>query len=251
MLRDGGSGSLLRVVGTAAPPRARLVAVPYAGGGATVFHGWRDSLPVGVETCVVQLPGRQDRWQEKALTRVDEIADRTAAEVGSRPHALTVLYGHSFGALVAFEVARRLQANGHPAESLVVGARGAPQLPYTESPIHDASEHALVEALGERYGAPIAALQNPELLRLALVGLRGDLEALETYRYVEGEPLKTSVTVLRGRQDASLSEADALAWRRVTAGGFAIHEIEAGHFFLHSHRFWVLDQIADQFGRLL
>ena len=127
-------------------PRVRLLCLPYAGGGATIYRAWSAELPADVEVRPVQLPARQDRRHETPLTRVDAIVTRLVAAVESLPPAPTAIFGHSFGGLVAYELGRRLSAAGTPPLALVIGARHAPHLPRAAPPIHALPEEAFVES---------------------------------------------------------------------------------------------------------
>jgi medium-chain acyl-[acyl-carrier-protein] hydrolase len=220
----------------------RLVCFPYAGAGSTVFHAWPQGSPGNVEIYAAQLPARQERLQDAPLTRVDTIVECVAGELSRLPPMSTVLYGHSFGGLLAYEIARRLQAANAAPAALVIGARRAPHLPPAHAPIHHLPEADFLDAIHLRYGTPLAVLRS-EVMALALRSLRADFEALETYAYVPGAPLESSVTVLRGRHDASVSADDAAAWQEVARGPIALHEIGAGHFFVDTHRAWVLERV--------
>lgn len=235
----------LRVRRPLAAPRARLLCLPYAGGAATLFHTWPDGLPADVEVRAAQLPGRQDRLSHPTLTSLPAIIERLVEALAALPPAPLVLYGHSFGALLAFELTRRLRAAGQPPRGLIVGGRRAPHLPPIIAPLHQLSDPDFKEELHRRYGTPRAVLQDAELMGLALPSLRADFTALETHQHQAAEPLALPMTVLRGRHDTSVPAEDAAAWRDHAAGAFALHEVDAGHFFVDSHRPWVVAQVAE------
>ena len=226
-------------------PAARLLCLPYAGGGASLFHHWSAGVPPGVEVRSAQLPGHQDRFHEPGLQSVNDIVEHLGAALKALPQAPLVVYGHSFGALLGYALAQRLRATPLSPRALVVGARRAPQLPATTSNIHHLSDSAFKQELHRRYGTSWALLQNEELMSLAMPALRADMAAVETYHYVPDAPLDIPILVLRARQDVSMSAEEPSAWREQTTQSTMIHEVDASHLFIDTHRAWVLARVAE------
>ena len=235
----------LRVIDPVAEPRARLVCFPYAGGAASQFHAWSAALPSGVELRAVQLPARQDRRRDPALTSVDDIVNHLTGLMAELRELPTVLFGHSFGALVAFELARRLHAEGTPPLRLIVSARRAPHLPLAHPPLHALPEADFLAGMNRYCETPWDVLRNTELMELALPALRADFQALETFEYKASGPLDVPTIVLRGRRDKSVSAAAAQAWSEAVAREIQLYEVDAGHFFMDTHRSWVLERVND------
>lgn len=226
-------------------PRLRLLCLPYAGGGATIYHAWRDELPADVDVRAVQLPGRQDRLNEPALTSVDAIIRELIPALMELPPAPLLIYGHSFGALIAFELARSLLRTPMVPRWLIVGARQAPHLPSRLPAIHQLNDVAFKEELHRRYGTPLALLRDSELMALAISSLRADITAVATYQHKPGEPLDIPITVLHGRQDISVSAQEAVAWQELSARTSTAHEVDADHLFVDTHRRWVLSRVTE------
>jgi surfactin synthase thioesterase subunit len=225
-----------------ARPAARLVCFPYAGGGAAVFRPWVEPLAPAVELWAAELPGRARRIAEPALGDLSVLAAAAADAVRTEIEPPFVLFGHSMGGLAAYEVCRRLRGAGAALpRHLVVSARRAPQLPSRREPIARLPDAEFVQAMVERYdGIPAAVRREPELLALFLPMLRADLGALETYRYEPGPPLPLPLTALAGSEDSAVPATDIAPWREHTAGPFALHTVEGGHFFLNTNRSAVL-----------
>lgn len=247
------SARWLRIRRRVAAPRLRLICFPYAGAGATVYHGWPDELPAHVEVAAVQLPARQDRVADPPVTRVEDIVDRVAAAMAALPPApRTAFFGHSFGAVLAFELARRQQRAGAAPAALVVAGRRAPHLPSPSAPAWNLPDDEFFAVLNSRYGTSMAMLRDRDLMELALPSLRADFEALDHYRYAAGDPLRVPITVLRGTRDPRQSASDADAWTEVAAPTHrpvTIHELDAEHFFVDTHRLWVIDRVAEALAR--
>jgi surfactin synthase thioesterase subunit len=235
----------LRRCGAAPGTRARLLCLPYAGGGWTVYTDWDRMVPKHVEVRAAQLPARQDRLGERGLTRIETIVERLAAALGALAPAPLVLLGHSMGGLVAYELARALEAAGRPARALVVGGLAPPSTLPRDTPIHRLQGRAFLDALHRRFGTPRALLDNEDLMELALPSLRADLEAFETYIGRTGTPpLGAPITVLRGSRDPRTRAEDAAAWGELTSAGVTMHAVEDSHFFVTSSRAWVGERVA-------
>src|SRR5262245_31979426 len=148
--------------------RLRLFCFPYAGGGVSTYRSWPNYLPADVEVCSIRLPGRDDRMGEKPFANLPALVDALAVGLRPRLAAPYAFYGHSMGALIAFELARHLR---HRSENLpvhlFVSARRAPQVPSHEAPCHQLTDSEFVDTLVRRYnGIPKIILAEPELMKL-------------------------------------------------------------------------------------
>jgi len=177
------------------------------------------------------------------MTSVDAIVDHVAALMAELRPAPTLLFGHSFGALLAHEIARRLEAEGAPPFCLIASARRAPHLPMTHPPLHALSDADFLAAMNRYCGTPWEILRDAELMEFTLPALRADFKALETFTYRMSEPLDVPTLVLRGRRDKTMSVDAALAWSEVVKHDIHVHEVDAGHFFVNTHRPWVLERV--------
>ena len=216
------------------PPRMRLFCLPYAGGGAQIYRNYGQALPAEVEVCAVQLPGREKRFLEPALESVDAIVDKLApviAREGNLPYAF---FGHSLGALVAFELVRRLRREGQPLPfRLFASGHRAPHAPDPDPPIRDLPDEEFIEELRGLNGTPQGVLDSPELLALVLPMLRADFTAAETYSYRGDAAIPCPITALGGSSDDMISLEALQGWGQHTSGDFEFHVLEGDHFFIH------------------
>jgi surfactin synthase thioesterase subunit len=222
------------------------VCFPHAGGSAGFYLPFSAALYPRIEVLAIQYPGRQDRGGEPFVETITELADVVAAVLlaaeDDRPLAL---FGHSMGALVAYEVARRLEAVGTALAGLFVSARGAPSGPRPAASRHR-SDADLVAALRRLDGTDAAVLTDAALLQLILPAVRNDFRALDSYTYRPGAGLGCPVTALVGDADPTTTIAQADAWRRHTTGAFARHVFPGGHFYLTTQRPAALEAISDR-----
>jgi len=226
----------------------RLYCLPHAGGGPLLFRQWSDSLPSSVEVCAVQLPGREARFSEPAFTRwqplVDALADAVAA-ANDRPFAL---FGHSMGALLAFELARRLRRLGQPEPAyLLVSGYAAPHLGLDRPPAHALPEAEFRAELRARNGTPTVVLENDEMMRLFSPLLRADFAVCETYTYQSEPPLGCPCAAFGGLRDPLVTPERLLAWKELTDASFESLLLPGDHFFPATCQALLLEQV----GRLL
>ncbi len=214
----------------------RLFCLPHAGGGTAAFRAWPASLPTCVEVCAVQLPGRETRFQEAPYIHweplVNVLADVLAAAI-DRPYAI---YGHSMGALLAFELVRQLRRLDRPLPAcLFVAGHRAPRLPATEPKMHTLPEAEFRAELRRRRGTPDAVLNNAELMEALTPMLRADFSVCETYAYQAETPLDCPLAALGGQTDASVAPDVLAAWGQETSSTFESTLLPGGHFFPFTH----------------
>ncbi len=228
------------------PPRWRLFAFPHAGGTSSVFRPWGAHLPPHVELCSVQLPGRQDLLEEEPFGHMVPLVRMLASELRSLLDVPFAFFGHSMGALVAFELARELRRQGQAGPvHLFVAAQRAPQLPRWEVAISGLPDSLFVAALKRIGGLPLELLQHRELMGLVLPALRADIEICESYAYAPGSPLDCAITAFGGRQDHSIGSEELAAWRAQTSGSFELRMLRGDHFFLERTLTEVVMSVVD------
>lgn len=218
---------------------------PYAGGGASIYRGWAASLPSDVEVCPVQLPGRESRLRDQPFDRLPPLIAAAAEALAPHFGMPFVFFGHSMGAMIAFELARELRRRGKPLPlHLFVAGRRAPQLPAREEPIHDLPDDEFFAKLRELNGTPEEVLQHAELMRLLTPILRADFAVNETYEFVADEPFDCGISAFGGLGDLEVTQNDLSGWRDLTRGRFRLRMLPGDHFFLHSARDLILEATA-------
>ncbi|GAB2699065.1 thioesterase II family protein [Kitasatospora kifunensis] len=212
--------------------RIRLLCLPGAGAAAAMYRSWGELLPSEVEVCAVQLPGRGARLREPLHTLMDPLADALAEVVLAEPGLPTVIFGHSLGSLIGFELAHRLRDSAdHAPLALVAAAHRAPRLGSAALPYHRSTEEELAKVMTALGGTPAEVLARPELLRLALPSIRADFELDYTYRYQERPALSIPISVYGGLGDNSVGQGELDAWRSHTTGAFSLRMLPGNHFF--------------------
>lgn len=212
--------------------RAHLYCFPYVGGMPGEYLRWGERLP-DVEVWGVMPPGRGDRLFDPAFDHVGPLVDAVLTGVAFTPPV--ALFGHSLGALVAFETARALTSAGRPPACLFVSGHRPPHLPQGDVPIHHLPPDAFRAEIERRYPpAPPELVADDELYRAVLATFRADLAVFETYRHVPGPPLDCPLVVISGADDAWTAD-DLAGWARHTSAGCRVHLVPGDHFYLREH----------------
>lgn len=227
--------------------RLRLLCFPYAGAGATALASWDKLLPTSMESRTIQLPGRGSLFREAPFTALAPLVHWLVRKEGPTLRPPYIFFGHSLGALIAFEVTRQLRRMARPLPlCLVVSGRTAPQLPDPNEPVHGLAPDAFKARLRSLGGTPPELLDNEELMDLVLPTLRADFQISETYRYTHEAPLPCPIVALGGEDDETTPIEGLLPWREQTAGRFRHHLFPGGHFFIHSAAQLVVETITSE-----
>jgi surfactin synthase thioesterase subunit len=203
--------------------------------------------------CAFQLPGRELRLREQPISRLQTLVTALAQATMPLLNVSYVLFGHSMGALVCFELARTLRRLGAPApELLFVSAFNAPDMPNPNPSIHHLPDQQFIERVQGIYGGiPQAVLQEPSLVELVLPALRADFTLLETYRYRHEPALQVPIVCLGGDMDPQVSRVGLTRWREHTTKAYALTLFPGGHFFLQQERRRVLETLLHWIAPLL
>lgn len=229
----------------------RLFCVPYSGASAMVYARWSRALPSWIAVRPVELPGRGARMDEPLGTDPHALAEVLARELRDEAEAPYALFGHSLGALLAFELAHALIGQGAQAP-LVLFASGtdAPSVRDDSDWRRPRSDAELIAEMRAMGGTPEEAFASPELMETVLPVLRADFLMCGAYAFRPRAALPCPIRALGGRQDDTSRETLS-AWGRETGAGFGLDLFPGGHFFLHEHQGAVLDIIARDLGARL
>ncbi|MFH8597000.1 cytochrome P450 [Streptomyces rimosus] len=225
-------------------PALRLICFPHAGGAATFFHGWQDRVPAGTEVGAVCYPGRQNRIAEPPLTCMDDLADQVHAALRGLLDRPLALFGHSMGAVVAYEVAVRLaERDGAAPVALLVSGHGAPYLCAAGPPPDTAVDDR--EIAEPAMAADPALRSSPQLLDLVMPVLRADHALLRAYRPVRTPRITAPIVAYRGADDPRASEDDMWSWRAMTGAAFRLRTLPGNHFYLATEEAGLVADVMD------
>ncbi len=220
------------------PAQLRLFCFAHAGGGPSLFSRWARLVPKRFELLPVQLPGHEGRFRERPFHDIDSLLAAVIEGLHPLFEDRFALFGHSVGALIAFELARRLrQQGGREPECLIVSSLRAPHLHArmnrAAGPMHQLPDDELLRTVDRRFGGiPAEIAANKEYLAILCPVLRADLAIAETYTFEPQSPLDCPILALGGSGDREVPLHDLMAWEAHTRGGFSWRLFAGGHFYL-------------------
>lgn len=222
---------------------SRLVCFPHAGGSASYFYPIASQLRPDVEVLAVQYPGHEERHAEPAIGDLGRLADELAIELRPYLREDTVFLGHSMGAIVAFEVALRLERDCETGPAALIASGQAAPSRRQDGSVHLRDDAGLIGELQRLGGTGSALFQDSQLCRQLLPAIRNDYRAIETYRCSPSAMLSCPITVFTGAADPEVSIAEAWAWERHSSADVEVQVFPGGHFFLADQRDGVTDSL--------
>lgn len=225
-------------------PKARIFCFPYAGGSAHSYFSWKERFPDDIELVLVQPPGRGKRILEKPhqsmLQYVNELLEFQDYLTGI-PY---ILFGHSLGARVAYELANQLNLKEAPLPmSLVVSGSPAPHKRRCETPTFDLPDDEFIDEVLRLNGTPTEVTQNYELMSLILPLLRADFKIAETY-IAEKNIIPLPIVVFSGESDPFVKLDDIRAWQELTDYEVETNMLPGDHFFINEHTQFLTGRIS-------
>lgn len=223
----------------------RLLCLPHAGGSAMAYARWRRLMPAPIAVEPVELPGRGARMDEPFATDPHRLAQALAGEWGARLTGPYALFGHSLGALIAFELAHALIARGAAAPRLLVASgTEAPSLRDDSDWRRPRADAELIAELRAMRGTPEEAFASAELMEAVLPVLRADFLLCGAYAHRPRAPLPCPILALGGSED-EVSRESLAAWEQETEAGFRLAMLPGAHFFIHERPAALVGLIAE------
>ncbi|GAT07969.1 thioesterase [Mycolicibacterium novocastrense] len=224
------------------PDNMTLLVFPHAGAGASAYREFSRILSAEFRVVVFQYPGRQDRATEASLNSLPEIAAGAFRDFSKSEHnraAPLIAFGHSMGALVAFEFVRIAEANGIDVRHLTVSAAVAPSNVATKPP-HPKDDEKILNHLAALEGTDTDVFASREVMRLALPVIKADYNAFDAYSCAEGIKVAAPIHAIGGDSDPYITLGDLYGWRKHT-DTVKVTMFDGGHFYLKSH----IDAVAE------
>jgi medium-chain acyl-[acyl-carrier-protein] hydrolase len=230
----------------------KMFCFPYAGGTAMVFKKWADFLPPAVQVISVELPGRGARLKEPPFVSVPTLIDELGDVILPLLDKPFVFFGHSMGAIIAFELSRFLRRkHGREPQTLFLAGRRAPQIKKSAPVTYNLPKDEFIEELIKLDGTPKEVIEHAELMELMIPLLRADFQLVQTYEYVTDTPLRRPIIVYGGLQDYETPRDLLSPWREITSSRFALHMLPGDHFFIRSSQSQLLRLLGRELHEII
>lgn len=223
----------------------RLICFPYAGGSAVAYAPWAANLPPSIEVAAVELPGRGTRFGESFITAMPELIEQLHASLRLDDGPTFSFFGHSLGALIAFEFARLLQrTRSRMPRHLIVSGKRAPQAAPQPELVHKLADVEFRRRIVDYAGTPQSVLNDADLMQLLLPQFRADFELCECYEFMPGPQLECRLACFAGTADSETT-GDLLAGWRIHARNCQTVLFPGGHFFIQTAQAQVLTTVLE------
>jgi len=228
-----------------------LYCLPYAGGDINIYRRWQIALKDLFDVRPVQLPMRGRLINQPALSDMDAAMAYLDAQCPRPVGREVALFGHSMGALLAFELSRHWQkVSGRGPDLLMVSALSAPHRPSARQPLHGLNDGDFLKAVTEMGGIGHEVLQDEELMSLVLPVLKADFALCERHKNVDTQALDVPMLAFAGVEDIHHPPAQVAAWGRCTTNFFEQAHIPGGHFFINTHADFLFQAMRHGLSRL-
>lgn len=228
-----------------------VLCLPHAGGAASSFRSWRSDTTNNVAFVPIQLPGRETRFSEPLMSNFDEVIDGFTGAIRQLGIRRVSLFGHSMGALLAFESARVLESYSIAVPLIAVSSHSAPihtgeLAPRTSD---DTEDEDLLELVREIGGTESEVLQHPALLELFLPRFRADCALLRSYVPDLLGKVRSDILALGGLDDTLVPEASLYEWGELVSGSCEVELFAGGHFYVRDNGASVRSLISTALSR--
>lgn len=215
--------------------RIKLICIPFAGGSASAYYKWSQHLQDDIELVPLELAGHMMRLEEELYQNMDEAADDLVSMIEKKVENTDyVLYGHSMGGLLAFEVVRKLALTGKKLpEHLIISGSNPPHVKRKHRQIAKAPLEVLKEEILKLGGTPLEIFDNPEYSEIFVPMIRADYRLLEEYEYIPSSvALQCPLSIFWSDEDGRIDVEQISSWKDYGKCGYHEYKFKGNHFFI-------------------
>lgn len=225
----------------------QLFCFPYAGASASIFKSWQSFLPKHIEVVGIQYPGHGNRISEKPYSSSIDIVNELLNNIFNAQTKPFALFGHSMGAMIAFDLAKRLVTSSEQKPiHLFISGLAPPQLRKTKSFIKNRTRNELINFIEQLGGTHSEILSHKELMDIILPALKSDFQIADNWFVEDTFDLSIPLTILGGDTDNEIPEDSLIYWSAYTTKKTTIKIYSGNHFFINSNKYQILNDIYTQ-----
>lgn len=222
--------------------KIKLILFPFAGGAGEYYQGWLNDFDDDIDVQYCQLLGRGRYMHDKAFDAIDKLIDALADNLLPLKDKHLYLFGHSMGALIAFELARYLSKHSNIAvKHLFVSGHRAPSLPYAREFLHELNDVELFCQLKKMGG--VKDWLSLDDVRPFLPMIRADFKLCERYQYQNQSPLLCPISLFYGNDDTWIQTDKLSLWQKESQQPLKSHAYSGEHFYLNHEFPSIIDNI--------
>lgn len=213
--------------------KIRLFCFPYAGSSSVISYKFlAESLPRTIDICLIELPGRGLRMSENPESSINPIVTGISREIKDYLDLPFIFFGHSMGALIAYELAYEIQHHyNQKPYKLYISSHRAPFSKKETKIMHKLEEREFKSELRQMNGIADEIWENEELLNIVLPIIKNDFKLCETYIYNARDKLNCEIVAFGGKNDPDVNEENLMEWNKITSNRFNIRLFEGNHFY--------------------
>jgi medium-chain acyl-[acyl-carrier-protein] hydrolase len=210
----------------------QLICFPFAGSGASLFYPWVNSLSSKFEVWAFQAPGHEELMDQELITDLEQMNKYILQKIIPILKPPFILFGHSLGAVLAYELTKELQTRNLIPETLIVSGRQPPHLKSKKASISHLNNEDFINAVFQLNGTPRELLSSHEFLQMAIPILRADFQLAENYQIQIQEKIQCPIKVLGSTLDQWIDAHEITQWSNATENSCEISIFEGDHFHL-------------------
>lgn len=215
--------------------KIRLFCLPYAGASASIYNKWQNEFGKLIEVQPIQLPGRENRYEEKYDTNVKDLVQNISVGIEQFLDKPFAIFGHSMGAILAYELSCEIYKRyAKKLTALFVSACRCPEQMSDYKPIiHNLPDDEFFKAVQGYNGIHPEFLQSKEFIQYFIPILRNDFKTVETYTYEKKSQLECPIIAYCGINDSNILTDQVIKWQDYTSDKFSYKIFEGDHFFIN------------------
>ncbi|MFI6652179.1 thioesterase II family protein [Streptomyces sp. NPDC050529] len=226
-------------------PALRLFVLHHAGGSHLLYRHWPAMLPDTWDVRLLDAPGHGLLLDRPQIADAGRLADFLLCRIAPQQTSPYALFGHSMGALIAYEITQRLVDRGLPLPVWVgLSGRPAPQLTGQGLGYHELPDAELRSRLKLLGGTPDEVFDDPDLWAVFDPMIRADMRLVDTWCPTpDHAPLPVALSAYAGVGDHAASPRRMAGWEEHTAHFLGLRVFDGGHFYFQNDPAPLLRQI--------